>query len=249
MLSWDFCCRFYATEQSLLQMKQPSGWSISWGVSSRHCHQIFLPQHFPACNHSSSFCCSPFCRHRFFFLLLQVQILLLFWYISSLLPSTNSLCWIICGWVHLWMRIAGFKELEVAISYGFDVECAYYLVLRYGFGMCCIRGCKWNGDIVVSLSWTDAAPVLVIKLSYFCGCFPAVFNNYCSLFVLSMFLRWRIPCQIFYTTGWHFFCFVFIRLGIKESVVDRAKDSQGILKAAFIINQAWIALTILFVIH
>lgn len=185
----------------------------------------------------------------FFFLLLQVQILLLFWYISSLLPSTNSLCWIICGWVHLWMRIAGFKELEVAISYGFDVECAYYLVLRYGFGMCCIRGCKWNGDIVVSLSWTDAAPVLVIKLSYFCGCFPAVFNNYCSLFVLSMFLRWRIPCQIFYTTGWHFFCFVFIRLGIKESVVDRAKDSQGILKAAFIINQAWIALTILFVIH
>lgn len=67
MLSWDFYCRFYATEQSLLQMKQPSGWSISWGVSSRHCHQIFLPQHFPACNHSSSFCCSPFCRHRFFF--------------------------------------------------------------------------------------------------------------------------------------------------------------------------------------
>lgn len=63
--------------------------------------------------------------------------------------------------------VARFKEMEVAISYGFDVECILSCIQIWFWDVTRQR-CKGNCEISCWLCWTDGASVLVKRVIIFC---------------------------------------------------------------------------------
>jgi hypothetical protein len=110
-----------------------------------------LPQHFPPCNHSSSLCYSPSYPHSFSFWSCGGSGLLFFiWFVS--LTVNHFFVWNPFLGEFICECVCRVKELVVAISYGFDVECIWSCIETWFWDVLRQR-CKGNGEICCRLSW------------------------------------------------------------------------------------------------
>jgi len=203
-------------EQSLLQMKQRTRWSISWGDSSRLYLPIFSHHYFPTCNRSNSSSYSPFYRHRFFDAARSG--LALFLDISSLLLSANFFVFgYFSGWV-ICECIARLEELEVVTVHGFSVEFVYCHVLKICFWDVLQQRCNRNGEICCPLGWICAASVLVMRSLYFWMTLLSallwfqfiILSFYLPIFLLQTFEIYKLCVKAIELTSLHTSCIEFV---------------------------------------